>query len=159
MKLVSFGEIGKERAGAAVNGGIVDLNAANPSLPASVTGILEQGALDLAAQTAQTADNLIQEDSVRLGSPIPLPSKIVCVGLNYKDHAAEQGVPLPEHPLLFSKATTAVVGPYDDVVLPEESKEVDYEVEYAIVIGSITTRVAQADAYDYIAGYAVSTLR
>ena len=153
MKLVSFGQPGHERAGALVADGIVDLNTVNASIPSSVLGILESGGLSAAEHAAQAGGPTIPVDSVRLGAPIPRPSKIICVGLNYKDHAAEQGVPLPEHPLLFAKATSAVVGPYDDVVLPEESKEVDYEVEYAIVIGRTATKVSEADAFNYIAGY------
>ena len=95
-------------------------------------------------------------EGARLASPLPRPPKIVCVGLNYLDHATEQNVPLPEHPLLFSKATSSVVGPYDDVVLPDESEQVDYEVELAVVIGRTATAVSEADAYDYIAGYTVA---
>ena len=156
MKLVSFGGGGQERAGAVVDGGIVDLNEANSALPASVLGILEQGLLAEAEQTAHAADDHIPEDSVRLAAPIPRPSKVICVGLNYKDHAEETGQELPQHPLLFSKATSAVIGPYDDVILPEESKEVDYEVEFAVVIGKTATKVAEADAFDFIAGYTVA---
>ncbi|MEE2708899.1 MAG: fumarylacetoacetate hydrolase family protein [Gemmatimonadota bacterium] len=156
MKLVSFGGGGQERAGAVVDGGIVDLNGENTSLPASLLGILEQGLLPEAEQTAHAAYDHIPEDSVRLGAPIPRPSKVICVGLNYKDHAEETGQELPQHPLLFSKATSAVVGPYDDVILPEESKEVDYEVEFAVVIGKTATKVSEADAFDFVAGYTVA---
>ena len=157
MKLVSFGEKGQERVGVVVDGEILDLATSDVSLPDSVMGLLEQGALGEVTRVLERgAGNRIPEDSVRLGAPIPRPSKIVCVGLNYRDHAEEQGVPLPIHPLLFSKASSTVVGPYDDVVLPEESKQVDYEVELAIVIGRQATKVSEADAYDYIAGYTVT---
>ena len=156
MKLVSFGEYGRERAGIVVDGGIVDLNATAPDLPSTLVGLLEQDALAAAEQATGRAGNLIPEDSVRLGAPIPRPSKVVCVGLNYLDHAEEQKMPLPEHPLLFSKASSTVIGPYDDVVLPEESCQVDYEVEFAIVIGKTATKVAVEDAFSYIAGYTVT---
>lgn len=156
MKLVSFGGGGQERAGALVDGGIVDLNGKNTALPASVLGILEQGLLAEAEQTAHASHDHIPENSVRLGAPIPRPSKIICVGLNYKDHAEETGQELPQHPLLFSKATSAVIGPYDDVILPEESKEVDYEVEFAVVIGKTATKVSKVDAFDFVAGYTVA---
>ncbi|SVE61620.1 uncharacterized protein METZ01_LOCUS514474, partial [marine metagenome] len=156
MKLVSFGGGGQERAGALVDGGIVDLNGKNTALPASVLGILEQGLLAEAEQTAHASHDYIPENSVRLGAPIPRPSKIICVGLNYKDHAEETGQELPQHPLLFSKATSAVIGPYDDVILPEESKEVDYEVEFAVVIGKTATKVSKVDAFDFVAGYTVA---
>lgn len=157
MKLVSFGEKGREKAGVAVDGEILDLSSADSSLPGSVLGILEQDALGAVARAVESGSgNRVPEDSVRLGSPVPRPSKIICVGLNYRDHAEEQGVPLPEHPLLFSKATSAVIGPYEDVILPEESKQVDYEVELAVVIGRTATKVAEANAYDHIAGYCVA---
>lgn len=155
MKFVSFGEYGRERVGAVVDGGIVDLNATDPNLPSTLIGILEQNGLEAAARAAQKG-NRIPEGSVRLGAPVPRPSKIVCVGLNYKDHAEEQGVPLPEHPLLFSKASSTVIGPNDDVVLPKESAQVDYEVEYAIVIGKKATKVFKDRAFDYIFGYTVT---
>lgn len=156
MKLVSFGEYGRERVGVVVDGGIVDLNATDSDLPSTLIGLLEQDALAAVEQAVGRAGNLIPEDSVRLGAPIPRPSKIVCVGLNYRDHAEEQKVPLPEHPLLFSKASSTVVGPYDDVILPEESRQVDYEVEFAIVIGTTATKVTVEDACSYIAGYTVT---
>ena len=157
MRLVSFGEKGHERVGVAVDGDILDLVTADVSLPDSVVGILEQDAFDAVARAVESGRGTrISEKGVRLGAPITRPSKIVCVGLNYHDHAAEQNVSLPEHPLLFSKASSSVIGPYDEVVLPEACKQVDYEVELALVIGCQATRVTEADAYDYIAGYMVA---
>ena len=157
MRLVSFGEKGHERVGVAVDGDILDLVTADVSLPDSVVGILEQDAFDAVARAVESGRGTrISEKGVRLGAPITRPSKIVCVGLNYHDHAAEQNVSLPEHPLLFSKASSSVIGPYDEVVLPEACKQVDYEVELALVIGCQATRVTEADAYDYIAGYTVA---
>ena len=126
MRLVSFGEKGQERVGVAVDGDILDLVTADVTLPDSVVGILEQDAFDAVARAVESGRGTrITEDGVRLGAPITRPSKIVCVGLNYHDHAAEQNVSLPEHPLLFSKASSSVIGPYDEVVLPEECKQVD----------------------------------
>lgn len=157
MRLVSFGEKGHERVGVAVDGDILDLVTADVSLPDSVVGILEQDAFDAVARAVESGRGTrISEEGVRLGAPITRPSKIVCVGLNYHDHAAEQNVSLPEHPLLFSKASSSVIGPYDEVVLPEACKQVDYEVELALVIGCQATRVTEADAYGYIAGYTVA---
>ena len=120
-------------------------------------GVLEADALGAVSRAVESgAGTRTPLDGARLASPIPRPPKIVCVGLNYLDHATEQNVPLPEHPLLFSKATSSVVGPYDDVVLPAESEQVDYEVELAVVIGKTATAVSEADAYDYVAGYTVA---
>ena len=157
MKLVTYGESGQERIGAVVGDEIVDLSSADDALPGTVLGVLEAdalGAVSRAVESGTGARTLL--DGARLASPIPRPPKIVCVGLNYLDHATEQNVPLPEHPLLFAKATSSVVGPYDDVVLPAESEQVDYEVELAVVIGKTATAVSEADAYDYIAGYTVA---
>ncbi len=85
--------------------------------------------------------------------PIAAPSKIVCVGLNYRDHAAESGMALPERPLLFSKWPNTLIGPGDPIVLPAISNEVDYEAELGVVIGRRASRVAQADALSYVGGY------
>jgi 2-keto-4-pentenoate hydratase/2-oxohepta-3-ene-1,7-dioic acid hydratase in catechol pathway len=92
---------------------------------------------------------------VSLLSPVPRPGKIVCVGLNYKDHAEEQDEELPERPLLFGKAPTAVTDPGAPIVVPEEIDEPDYEVELGIVIGRTATDVSATEARDYIAGYTV----
>lgn len=157
MKLLTYGESGQERIGAVVGDEIVDLRSADESLPGTVLAVLEADALgDVSRAVESGIGARTPLDGARLASPIPRPPKIVCVGLNYLDHATEQNVPLPEHPLLFSKATSSVVGPYDDVVLPAESEHVDYEVELAVVIGKTATAVSEADAYDYIAGYTVA---
>ena len=157
MKLVTYGESGQERIGAVVGGEIVDLRSADDALPGTVLGVLEADAVEAVSRAVESGVGVRTPlDGARLASPIPRPPKIVCVGLNYLDHATEQNVPLPEHPLLFSKATSSVVGPCDDVVLPAESEQVDYEVELAVVIGRTATAVSEADAYDYIAGYTVA---
>ena len=157
MKLVTYGSNGDSRTGAVVDGEVVDLASADASLPGSILGMLEADAMGGVSRAVESgAGTRLPLDSVTLASPIPRPPKIVCVGLNYLDHATEQNTPLPEHPLLFSKATSSVVGPYDDVVLPAESEQVDYEVELAVVIGKTATAVSEADAYEYIAGYTVA---
>ena len=157
MKLVTYGESGQERIGAVAGSEIVDLQSADASLPGTVLGVIEAEAVEAVSRAVESgAGTRMPLADARLASPIPRPPKIVCVGLNYLDHATEQNVPLPEHPLLFSKATSSVVGPYDDVVLPAESEQVDYEVELAVVIGKIATAVSEADAYDYVAGYTVA---
>ena len=157
MKLVTYGESGQERIGAVAGSEIVDLQSADASLPGTVLGVIEAEAVEAVSRAVESgAGTRTPLADARLASPIPRPPKIVCVGLNYLDHATEQNVPLPEHPLLFSKATSSVVGPYDDVVLPAESEQVDYEVELAVVIGKTATAVSEADAYDYVAGYTVA---
>lgn len=157
MRLVTYGESGQERIGAVAGSEIVDIQSADASLPGTVLGVLEADAVEAVSRAVESgAGTRTPLADARLASPLPRPPKIVCVGLNYLDHATEQNVPLPEHPLLFSKATSSVVGPYDDVVLPAESEQVDYEVELAVVIGKTATAVSEADAYDYVAGYTVA---
>ena len=89
----------------------------------------------------------------RLSSPIARPSKIVCVGLNYAKHAQESGMQLPKEPVLFFKSTSAICGPYDDVIIPKGSKKTDWEVELAVVIGKKTSYVEEDDAMNHVAGY------
>jgi 2,4-didehydro-3-deoxy-L-rhamnonate hydrolase len=91
---------------------------------------------------------------VRLLAPVPRPGKIVCVGLNYRDHARETGQAIPEEPVLFPKYHNSVVGPGADVLVPPEADKIDYEAELAVVIGRRASRVAEADALDHVAGYA-----
>ena len=90
---------------------------------------------------------------MRLGPPIARPSKIVCVGLNYAKHAAESGMDIPKEPVLFFKATSAIVGPNDDLIIPKGSVKTDWEVELACIIGRTASYVTEEDAMDYVAGY------
>jgi 2-keto-4-pentenoate hydratase/2-oxohepta-3-ene-1,7-dioic acid hydratase in catechol pathway len=92
-------------------------------------------------------------DDVRIGSPLRRPSKIICVGLNYRDHARETGATVPSEPVLFSKATSAIVGPNDDLIIPRGSTKTDWEVELAVVIGKRASYVDEADALAHVAGY------
>lgn len=89
----------------------------------------------------------------RIGSCVARPSKIICVGLNYADHARETGAEIPQEPILFFKSTTALCGPNDNVIIPKGSEKTDWEVELAIVIGKKAQYVSEAEAYDYVAGY------
>ena len=88
-----------------------------------------------------------------MGCPLARPSKIVCIGLNYKDHAEETGAKIPSEPIIFMKSTTSIAGPYDDVIIPRDSVKTDWEVEFGIVIGKRASYVEEADATSYIAGY------
>ena len=92
-------------------------------------------------------------DSVRIGPPVRRPGKIVCIGLNYKDHARESNMDLPTEPIIFFKATSAIIGPNDDVLLPRGSEKTDWEVELAVVIKKKASYVTQEEAMDYVAGY------
>jgi 2,4-diketo-3-deoxy-L-fuconate hydrolase len=92
---------------------------------------------------------------IRLGPPVCRPSKIVCIGLNFRDHAQETGAKIPSEPVIFFKSTTALVGPNDDLVIPKNGRKVDWEVELAIVIGKRALYVPKQDALKYVAGYAL----
>jgi 2,4-diketo-3-deoxy-L-fuconate hydrolase len=92
-------------------------------------------------------------NSVRLGPPVTRPSKIICIGLNYADHAKEIGAPTPKEPIIFFKSTTAIIGPDDDVTIPLNSVKTDWEVELAVIIGKKTSYVSEAEALQYVAGY------
>jgi 2-keto-4-pentenoate hydratase/2-oxohepta-3-ene-1,7-dioic acid hydratase in catechol pathway len=95
------------------------------------------------------------DPGVRIGPPLARPSTIVCIGLNFKDHAAESKMDLPKEPVVFFKASTAVVGPNDDLVIPKGATKVDWEVELAVVIGTRASYVDEASALDHVAGYAL----
>jgi 2-keto-4-pentenoate hydratase/2-oxohepta-3-ene-1,7-dioic acid hydratase in catechol pathway len=92
-------------------------------------------------------------NDVDLDSPIARPSKIICIGLNYADHAKETNLAIPKEPIIFFKSTSAIIGPFDDVVIPKNSKKSDWEVELAVVIGKKATYVNEAEAMNYVAGY------
>lgn len=95
----------------------------------------------------------IIDKSIRLGPPLVRPSKIVCVGINYAMHAKESGMDIPEEPILFFKASSAIVGPYDSIVIPKGSKKTDWEVELAVIIGKKASYVSEIDAMDHVYGY------
>jgi 2,4-didehydro-3-deoxy-L-rhamnonate hydrolase len=104
--------------------------------------------------TGEAADGEpVALDAVRLLAPVPRPGKVIGIGLNYRDHAAESGQPIPETPILFPKFANSVIGPGEAIVIPPETAEPDYEVELGVVIGRTATRVPEADALSYVAGY------
>jgi 2-keto-4-pentenoate hydratase/2-oxohepta-3-ene-1,7-dioic acid hydratase in catechol pathway len=160
MRLVSFGPREKERPGVLHGERVIDLAAADPSIPATIRKILEQNALDRVRRVLARADSLPavcfhRTAEVRLGPPVTDPSKIICLGLNYSDHAAEQGRSVPEKPLAFAKGPNALIGNGDPIPHPSEVTQLDYEVELAVVIGRRAKRVAIEDAAAHVAGYAV----
>jgi len=95
------------------------------------------------------------DPNVRLGPPIARPSKIVCIGLNFRDHAAETGSPIPSEPVIFFKATSSLAGPNDPVVIPRNATKVDWEVELAVIVGKRASYVSKEHALEYVAGYAL----
>jgi 2-keto-4-pentenoate hydratase/2-oxohepta-3-ene-1,7-dioic acid hydratase in catechol pathway len=143
------------RAAVALGAHFIDVQATDEDLPASVRGILEGGP-DLLAKVKVVAQRpaavSIPAASVKLLPPIPDPPKILCIGLNYRDHAAETGAPIPRDPVLFSKFTTALIGAEEKIVLPAVSKKVDYEAELVLVIGKKGKNIPKDQAGAYLAG-------
>jgi 2-keto-4-pentenoate hydratase/2-oxohepta-3-ene-1,7-dioic acid hydratase in catechol pathway len=136
----------------------IDLHATDPALPTGLRQLLEAGPAALkAAEQAARKPNAVKHDATRakLLPPIPDPHKIVCLGLNYRDHAMETGAAIPKDPVLFSKYTTALIGHGDDIVLPAVSKEVDYEAELVIVVGKGGRHLSPEQAWSNVAGYTI----
>ncbi|QTE22597.1 fumarylacetoacetate hydrolase family protein [Polaribacter cellanae] len=152
MKLIRFGAEGNEKAGLQLDDKRIDISTFGEDYNER---FFETDGLNRLKDWLKTNESNcpIVNDSVRLGSPIARPSKLVCVGLNYAKHAEEAGMTVPKEPVLFFKSTTAIVGPNDDVVIPKNSTKTDWEVELAIVIGKKASYVNLEDAEDYIAGY------
>jgi 2-keto-4-pentenoate hydratase/2-oxohepta-3-ene-1,7-dioic acid hydratase in catechol pathway len=132
----------------------VDLHATSPDLPCSVRSLLEGGPalLKRAAEAAQWPRAVRHPATVKLLPPIPNPAKILCIGLNYRDHAAETGAAIPRDPVVFSKFTTALIGPGDPIVLPPVSQKVDYEAELVLVIGKGGRSIPKEQAGDHLVG-------
>lgn len=158
MKLVTFEQGGQLRTGALRGGAeVVDLNRADSSLPTDMIQLLAGGD-EMLASAAQVVTNPPQSavlalDAVTLKAPIPRPGKIICIGLNYRDHAAESGQQVPDYPTVFTKYANTVIGPGEAIVLPRVSNQVDYEVELGVVIGRRAKHVREVDALEYVAGY------
>ncbi len=154
MKLIRYGSPGQEKTGVVIDNISYDCSRFcddyNEQFFAS--GGL-QGLNEFVAD--QQGKLLPVPANARIGSPVARPSKIICIGLNYADHAKETGATPPAEPVIFMKATTAVSGPYDDVVIPKDSLKTDWEVELAVVIGKKASYVEEKNAEDYIAGYCV----
>ncbi|MBP2329941.1 2-keto-4-pentenoate hydratase/2-oxohepta-3-ene-1,7-dioic acid hydratase in catechol pathway [Kibdelosporangium banguiense] len=111
----------------------------------------------VAAGSLPVVDDPADGTGLRVGSPVVLPTKVVCIGLNYREHAAESGAPIPAEPVVFMKAPDCVVGPYDEVLIPRKSTKTDWEVELAVVIGKTARYLDSPDeALDHVAGYTIS---
>jgi 2-keto-4-pentenoate hydratase/2-oxohepta-3-ene-1,7-dioic acid hydratase in catechol pathway len=155
MRFATIATPAGPRAALFADGSYIDLHATEAELPASVRALLEGGPkfLRAAGDVAEQPKAVRYPAGVKLLPPIPDPPKIVCVGLNYRDHAAESGAPIPKEPVLFSKFTTALTGHEEAIVLPPVSSEVDYEAELVIVIGKRGRRLSEQAAEEHIAGY------
>lgn len=153
MKLIRFGAIGYEKPGVQLTDGTkIDVSSFGSDYNEEFFG--DGGITKLSNWLVNNQNRCPKIGSeVRLGVPLVRPSKIVCVGLNYAKHAAESGMDIPQEPVLFFKATSALVGPNDNIIIPKGSDKTDWEVELAIVIGAKASYVEETDALDHVAGY------
>jgi 2,4-didehydro-3-deoxy-L-rhamnonate hydrolase len=155
MKLIRFGEEGREEPGVMLADGR-RIDASGEFMDYDEAFFAMGGLESLAEWVADGCVGGMEIDPlVRLGPPLDRPSKIVCVGQNYMEHALEMGGEIPTEPVLFMKATSAWCGPQDDVVIPRGAKKLDYEVELAVVIGKTASYVSEAEAMSHVAGYSV----
>ena len=152
MKLIRYGQAGKEKTGVIINDVKYDTSAFGGDYNEQ---FFEDNGLQRLKEFVKANEGKLPpvNDSERLGSPIARPSKIVCIGLNYADHAHETNATIPSEPVIFMKSTTSLVGPNDNIIIPKNSVKTDWEVELAIVIGKKASYVEEAEANDYIAGY------
>lgn len=155
MKLLRFGPMGYEKPGILDLGGRrIDVSAFGEDYDEH---FFENNGLErLENWLAENSRNCPEiPDSARLGSCVARPSKIICIGLNYAKHAAEGGMDTPKEPILFFKSTTALCGPFDDLILPKGSEKTDWEVELAFILGKRASNVPKEEAMDFIAGFAL----
>jgi 2-keto-4-pentenoate hydratase/2-oxohepta-3-ene-1,7-dioic acid hydratase in catechol pathway len=152
MKLIRFGDKGKEKPGVRIGDKLYDVSALVKDYDEHF--FASGGLSQLAKKIEQESSSLPQVPAgARLAAPVARPSKIVCIGLNYADHAKETGATPPAEPVIFMKSSTAIAGPYDAIVIPRDSVKTDWEVELAVVIGREASYVEEADAMNYVAGY------
>lgn len=153
MRLIRFGERGKEKPGLLLEDGsridVSDFCQDYDEAFFAGNGLKKLSAwLKDRRQECPGVDN-----DIRLGPPVSRPSKLICIGLNYANHAAESGMDVPKEPVIFFKATSAIVGPNDDLIIPKNSKKTDWEVELGVVIGRKASYVEEGRAMDHVAGY------
>jgi 2,4-diketo-3-deoxy-L-fuconate hydrolase len=151
MKLIRFGQKGNVKPGLWKNGKIVDLRDIFPEIPDIGEAFFKEGWLEKVAGVKNSGRKV----ETRIASPIHRPSKIICLGKNYAEHAREGGFENPDKPLIFCKTPNALSGPYDPIILPRSSGKVDWEVELAVIIGKEGKRINKTEAFDYIAGFTV----
>ena len=153
MKLLRHGPQGAEKPGLLhTDGTIRDLSGLVPDIGGAV--ISDVGLAMLRGIDAATLP--VVDAATRLGPCVAGTGKFICIGLNYSDHAAETGAKVPPEPIIFMKATSAIVGANDPIIIPRTSEKTDWEVELAVIIGKTAKYVSEADAMDYVAGYAVA---
>ena len=152
MKLIRFGKTGEEKPGIAIDDVFYDASGFGEDYNEN---FFETGGLRRLEKFLKENKNALPKmgSNIRLGSPVCRPSKIVCIGLNYADHAKETNAAVPTEPVVFLKATSSLCGPFDDIIIPKNSEKTDWEVELAVVIEKKASYVNEADAMNYVAGY------
>jgi 2-keto-4-pentenoate hydratase/2-oxohepta-3-ene-1,7-dioic acid hydratase in catechol pathway len=152
MKLIRFGETGKEKPGVILNEVMLDASSFGEDYNET---FFETDGLKRLEKFLEQNQNSLQKiaNGTRLGSPIARPSKLVCIGLNYADHAKETNAAIPSEPVIFLKSTSSLCGPFDEIIIPKNSEKTDWEVELAVVIEKKTSYVEEKDAMNYVAGY------
>ena len=152
MKLIRFGETGKEKPGIVIDDVYYDASGFGEDYNEN---FFERNGLEKLEKYIRSNGKTLKKvpAGVRIGSPVARPSKIVCIGLNYADHAKETGAALPTEPVIFMKSTTALCGPFDEVIIPKNSVKSDWEVELAVVMSKKASYVEESKAMDYVAGY------
>ena len=152
MKLFRYGEIGQEKPGIIIDGKWLNIS---PFMQDYNESFFENGGLAKLEELLEEVHEDLKEipPTARIASCVARPSKIICIGLNFADHARETGAEIPKEPIIFFKSTTALSGPNDDVIIPKNSVKTDWEVELAFVIGKKASYVEEADAMEYVAGY------
>lgn len=152
MKLLRFGDLGNEKPGVLLNEEILDVSSFGEDFGER---FFETDGVTRLSEWLNDNSNKLPKinKSVRIGAPFLRPSKIICIGLNYSDHAKETGAQVPPEPVIFFKATSAIVGPNDNLVIPRTSVKTDWEVELAVVIGKKTSYVEEKNAMECVAGF------
>lgn len=150
MKLIRFGEFGFEKPGLELDGVRYDVSGLVNDFDEDF--FAGDGLAQLEAVFDKETAPVISPN-IRLGAPVKRPGKIICIGLNYRKHAAESGMAEPSEPVVFFKATSSMAGPNDTIIIPKNSKKTDWEVELAVVIGKRANYISEAEALDYVAGY------
>ena len=155
MKLIRWGEAGKEKPGLLLNNG-TRLDVSNIVRDYDEKFFGDAGVDTLRRwldQNESTAPRV--SSSIRLGPPISRPSKIICIGVNYREHVAESGAQAPREPVVFMKATSSLIGPNDTVIIPKNARKLDWEVELALVIGKKASYLTKEESFEFVAGYAL----
>ena len=152
MKLIRFGKAGEEKPGIVIDDVYYDVSDFGEDYDENFFGT---GGLNRLEKFLKENKNALPKiaNNIRLASPVMRPSKIVCIGLNYADHAKETNAAIPNEPVVFLKATSSLCGPFDDIIIPKNSEKTDWEVELAVVIEKKASYVDEASAMNYVAGY------